>query len=344
MSRIMRICRLLLILMVVVALGFPALMTASAAGSGDPGTTIQVTDVRFWCGKTGTSQILISIANDPDQPHPAHGVEVHLSFDAAQLKVVDADGDPANGVQIAAEGGLFPLTEQVVVQKIDNSAGTILFAVSRKDGDSVQNVTNAAIATITWESAFPCPTTTVPWEMCSMVNVTEDTLMSDADGYPITIDETISGKVCDPVAGLGEGIVGTVKLQGRYDHSWSMVSALLGDPGCCQTFTDAEGFFKTVPTKAGTYKVTVWKQGYLRAHRIDVLYNPGQLTDVGTVTLLAGDVVPDQVIDICDVSYIASRFGGKDVFADITGDGQVNILDLTVTAANFGQSGPILWS
>jgi hypothetical protein len=64
---------------------------------------------------------------------------------------------------------------------------------------------------------------------------------------------------------------------------------------------------------------------------------------MGTFTLLGGDVVPDGVIDICDVTYIASRFDGTDVLADITGDGQVNILDLTVTAANFGQSGPTPW-
>ena len=121
-----------------------------------------------------------------------------------------------------------------------------------------------------------------------------------------------------------------------------MVSTFFEDPGCCHAFTDAEGYFKTVPTKAGTYRVTAWRQGYLRARRTDVPYNPGQPANMGTVTLLGGDVVPDDVIDICDVTYIASRFGGTDPLADITGDG-VNILDLTVTAANFGQSGPIPW-
>ena len=141
----------------------------------------------------------------------------------------------------------------------------------------------------------------------------------------------------------GGGIVGTIKLQGRYDHSGTMVSALLEDPGCCQVFTNAEGYFKIIPTEVGTYRMTAWKQGYLRARRTGVPYNTGQLTDMGTVTLLGGDVVPDGVIDICDITYIASRFGGTDVLADITGDGQVNILDLTMTAANFGQSGPIPW-
>jgi hypothetical protein len=316
------------------------LMTAYAAGPGDPDTTVQVTDGGFWCGETGTSQILVSIANDPAEPKPVHGVEVHLSFDATKLQVVDADGDPANGVQIAAEGGLFPLEEQAIVQKVDNTAGTILFAVSQKNGDGVQDATDAAIATVTWESAFDCPTTTEPWEACSEVNVM-DVLMSDADGYPITVDEIRHGEVCDPLPDAG--IVGTVNLQGRYDHSGVMVSALLDDPGCCSAFTDAEGYFKTVPVEVGAYRVTAWKQGYLRACRTDVQYDPGQSLDMGTVTLLGGDVVPDEVIDICDVTYIASRFGRTDSVADITGDGEVNILDLTVTAANFGQSGPIPW-
>jgi hypothetical protein len=252
--------------------------------------------------------------------------------------VVDADGNPDNGVQIAAEGGLFPsLDEQAIVQKVDNTAGTILFAVSRKGEAGVSDATDAAIATITWESAFDCATVTGEGVQ-SAVNVV-DALMSDADGYPITVDTVRDGTIS-----LGDGgITGIVKLQGRYDHSGTMVSTVLEDPGCCQVFTDAEGYFKTTPTEGGTYTVTAWKQGYLRARKTGVPYNPGQLTDVGTVTLLGGDVVPDEVVDICDITYLASRFGGTDVLADITGDGQVNILDLTVAAANFGQSGLVPW-
>jgi hypothetical protein len=324
---IIRICRLLFTLLAVVVLGFSTLMATSAAGPGDPDTTVQATDEWFWCGETGTSQILVSIANDPAEPQPLHGVEVQLSFDPTKLQVVD----------IAAEGGLFPSDEQATVQEVDNAAGTILFAASRKGGASVQETTNAAIATITWEAAFDCATTTEEVVEVSFV----DALMSDADGYAITVDEARHGTVV--IRPGGEGIAGIVKLQGRYDHRGTMVSALFENPGCCYVFTDAEGYFKTVPTEAGIYTVTAWRQGYLRARRTGVPYNPGQLTDMGTITLLGGDVVPDQVIDICDITYIASRFGGTDTFADVTGDGQVNILDLTMTAANFGQSGPISW-
>jgi hypothetical protein len=325
---ITKMCRLLFSLVAVVV-SFAALTTASAAGPGDPDTTVTITDEWFWCGKTGTSQILVSIANDPGAPQPVHGVEVHLSFDATKLKATD----------IVAKDGLFPLDEQAVVQKVDNAAGTILFAASWKGGAGAQDVADAAIATITWESAFDCPVTTEPWEVCSEVSVV-DALMSDADGYAITVDEIRHGEVCDPTT---EGIIGTVKLQGRYDHSGTMVSALLENPGCCHLSTDAEGRFKIIPKETGTYQVTAWKQGYLRARRTGVTYQPGQPADMGTITLLGGDAIPDGVIDICDITYIASRFGGTDLLADITGDGQVNILDLTMTAANFGQSGPIPW-
>jgi hypothetical protein len=335
--------RVVLTLLAVVVLGFPTLMTASAAGPGDPDTTVQVTDEWFWCGKTGTSQILVSIVNDPSEPRPLHGVEVHLSFDAENLRVVDADGDPANGVQIAAEGGLFPLDEQIVVQEVNNEAGTILFAVSRIGGDSVQDADEVPIATITWESAFECPNTTEPWEICSMVNVEEGTWMSDADGRPIAVDDKINGEICDPAERTDAGIVGTIKLQGRCDHSGTMVSALPEELGYFYAFTNAEGYFKIITTEFGTYTVTVWKSGYLAVRRTGVQYNPDQLPDMGTITLLGGDVVPNEVIDICDITYIASHFGGTEAAADLTGDGQVNILDLTVTATNFGQSGPIPW-
>ena len=199
-----KIGRLLLTLLAVLILGFPTLMTISAAEPGDPDTTVKVTEhASFTCGETGTSQILVSIANDPAEPRLAHGVEVHLSFDPTKIQVVDADPDES-GVQIAPEGGLVPLEGQVVVQEVDNVAGTILFAVSHKAG--VQETTDAAIANITWEAAFDCATMTE--EVCSEVSVVE-ALMSDPDGYAITVDTMLPGIVCIPTGGH---ITGSVKV------------------------------------------------------------------------------------------------------------------------------------
>jgi hypothetical protein len=323
-------------------------LSAFAAEPGDPDTAVQVTDASFRCGETGTSQILVSIANDPGDPKPMHGVEVHLSFDPTKLQVVDADGDPGNGVQITAEAGLFPLEEQAAVQSVDNAAGTILFAVSRKDATSVQDATDAAIATITWEAAVDCATVTQ--EDCSEVSVAS-ALMSDADGYAITVDTLLSGNVCyDGGEELG-CIMGSVELQGRYDHSGAqiLVTEADGTP-VAEAFTDANGIFELYDLPVGTYEVWAKMYGYLDAVKgSGVQIVPGECMDMGATKLLGGDVAPqdpepDDIFDIGDITYMGANFGAAEATADVNGDGVVNILDLTMAAANFGRAGPTPWS
>ena len=48
------------------------------------------------------------------------------------------------------------------------------------------------------------------------------------------------------------------------------------------------------------------------------------------------DVNADNVVDILDLVFVASRFGQTDPSADVNDDGTVNILDLTLVAQNFG--------
>ncbi|MCE2413041.1 hypothetical protein J4G07_03460 [Candidatus Poribacteria bacterium] len=47
------------------------------------------------------------------------------------------------------------------------------------------------------------------------------------------------------------------------------------------------------------------------------------------------DVTGDGVVNILDLTFVASRFGRNDANADVTGDGIVNILDLVLIAQNF---------
>ena len=336
--------KLLLALVIATLMALP--LSAFAQGIGDPDTTVQVTDASFACGETGTSQILVSIANDPLAPRLVHGVEVYINFDPARLQVVDADGDPANGVQITAEAGLFPLDEQAAVQYVDNAVGTILFAVSRKDATSVQDASDAAIATITWAAAVDCATVTQ--EDCSEVSVAS-ALMSDADGYAITVDTTLSGNVCYDGEELG-CIMGSVELQGRYDHSGAQILVTEADETpVAEAFTDAYGIFELYDLPAGTYEVWAKMYGYLDALKASgVVVVAGECADMGPVKLLGGDVAPqdpepDDTIDIGDITYMGANFGSAEATADVNGDGVVNILDLTVAAANFGMAGPTYW-
>ena len=51
--------------------------------------------------------------------------------------------------------------------------------------------------------------------------------------------------------------------------------------------------------------------------------------------LIPYDVTGDGVVNILDLTFVASHFGESDSDADVTGDGTVNILDLVLIAQNF---------
>lgn len=59
-------------------------------------------------------------------------------------------------------------------------------------------------------------------------------------------------------------------------------------------------------------------------------------------TLLASDVNADGIVNILDLTFVASQFTEtlteeQDPTPDINGDGSVNILDLTLVASHFGK-------
>ena len=65
--------------------------------------------------------------------------------------------------------------------------------------------------------------------------------------------------------------------------------------------------------------------------------------DANLDTLRASDVNGDGVVNILDLTLIASRFGaipteGQSTNPDVNGDGMVNILDLTLVAGNLGKT------
>jgi hypothetical protein len=327
-------------LLAVTLLVLPAAMTASAAGPGDPDTTVTITDATLECGSTATSQILVTVVNQAIDPKEVRGVEVHLTFDPTLLQVVDADADPGNGVQLAVESGLFDGDLRVGQNLADNAAGTIVFAVAQSNGTPVFNATDAAIATITWQCAGDCPAEQVATE----VAVAGNTLMSDPDGYPVVVDCAVNGTITIPACVTTGCIEGYVSPQGRYDFNGVRVVA-----GALEAYTDSTGYFKLEGVEAGTYDVMAEMYGYLDATASSVEVVAGaECTLLGTTTLWGGDVAPqpdpDNVINILDLSYLGANFGTTEATADVNGDGVVNVLDLTVASANFGLTGPTLWA
>jgi hypothetical protein len=283
-------------------------------------------------GETGTCEIWIDL---DELPKGVAGVEAHLYFYADVAQVVDADGNPDNGVQISLHpfssfftGGIF-----VGQNLADNVAGGIDFAVTQAGGIPVAD-TNGPVHVATIEFLGLEPDCT-PIEWVSAI-------LSDEDGYEIGLDEFS----LSPDNGLCFGgeckISGKVELQGRYDHSGASVEFCSEDGDCYPIHPDPDGSFELTVDCNELYGGTASMSLYLGAEAKEWKEVDGEVC-IQDIRLLGGDVNGDNAIDILDVAYIGYRFGGTDSSADVTGDGEVNILDLTVTAANFGRVGPISW-
>ena len=93
----------------------------------------------------------------------------------------------------------------------------------------------------------------------------------------------------------------------------------------------------------GTYKVVASADGYLSAEGTATIA-AGETTTQSTVTLLAGDIDGNAVIDQFDAMTIGMNYNAAaPAAADLNNDGVINVLDLELLAANYRLTGPIDW-
>lgn len=94
---------------------------------------------------------------------------------------------------------------------------------------------------------------------------------------------------------------------------------------------------------AGSYTVVASAEGFLNAQ------GPVTLTSVSTTTkptvnLIPGDVDGNSVINQIDALTIGMNYNNATpTAADLNNDGVINVLDLQLLSANFGQSGALAW-
>lgn len=100
-------------------------------------------------------------------------------------------------------------------------------------------------------------------------------------------------------------------------------------------------FSLTAP--AGTYTVRATASGFLRAEGPATITS-GTTTTKDTVTLLAGDIDNNDVINQFDALTIGMSYNtATPAAADLNNDGVINVLDLERLAENYHESGPIDW-
>jgi hypothetical protein len=256
-----------------------------------------------------------------------------LNFDPQIVHVQDADGNPANGTQVAL-APFFEGQQTTYENLVDNDRGEIALTLGQLGGTGVEETSSwRKVATIAWigRQAGNSPLT-----------VSEQSRFTATDGR----DHPASARHHSTVfVRLPGKIAGAVLLQGRTEHGNTLVTASLSAGRVDRGYTAADGSFAlTVSQGEGFYTVAASATGYLTAKgNRPVKLTVGSEVDLGQVTLLGGDVNGDDQIDIRDLSYVAYHLGETDAQSDVNGDGQVDILDLTLIAGNFGTKGPTSW-
>jgi hypothetical protein len=144
-----------------------------------------------------------------------------------------------------------------------------------------------------------------------------------------------------------DSLSGTITLEGCQNaaQSISMEFRCLnsGEVFARTVLLHADGSFRISHIQCGQYSVRIKGEKWL-AHNITVDTSNGDEWDVA-VTLPAGDVNSDNVVDSQDVAALADAFGSTPADsrwnedADLNGDGKVDIEDLGLLASNFGKRG-----
>ncbi|WP_437831495.1 carboxypeptidase regulatory-like domain-containing protein [Sorangium sp. So ce1153] len=144
-------------------------------------------------------------------------------------------------------------------------------------------------------------------------------------------------------------INGSIKLQGRSNHSGVIVKAWKGvnQVGDAAVTNESGAYSLNLPPD--TYSVTAVKSGYLSTKKATVAAAAGSTTTLSSVTLPAGDVNGDNCVSWTgDLQVIgaaanpATSSNPGDI-KDIDGNGTINNTDYAIALGNSGLCGPVAW-
>lgn len=121
-----------------------------------------------------------------------------------------------------------------------------------------------------------------------------------------------------------------------------IVTLFSGNVAVTSVNANPDGTFNLV-APAGNYTVIATASGFLSAQgSANIL--PGNTTTKPTITLLAGDIDGNNVIDQFDALTIGMSYNtATPAAADLNNDGVINVLDLELLAQNYRDTGPTTW-
>jgi hypothetical protein len=118
-----------------------------------------------------------------------------------------------------------------------------------------------------------------------------------------------------------------------YDNTNTLITSVTAN---------ANGTF-TLSAAVGTYTVRATASGFLSAQG-SVTLSGGGISTMPNITLLAGDIDGNHVIDQLDAMTIGMNYNtASPAAADLNNDGIINVLDLELLAGNYRETGPLAW-
>ncbi|MBE0669107.1 MAG: carboxypeptidase regulatory-like domain-containing protein [Anaerolineales bacterium] len=274
---------------------------------------------------------------------PVEGPSVSVVFNPATVNVdessvgsINLNNVPAGGYASAeftctydpaflevsgiADAGLFGADAVMVVGGPAN--GSFLVAIAGSNGKKA--TTSGAALTFSAKALQQGQTSVECVARVSTGDQTLDTIASTPGGLNITVPNgTLAGQVIasKPV---------TVNV---YNADNSLAGSVAANP---------DGTF-TLSLPSGTYTAIASAEGFLDAQGTPAITS-GNTTTLSTVSLLAGDIDNNDVIDQFDALTIGMSYNASSpTAADLNNDGIINVLDLELLAANYNQSGSLAW-
>lgn len=202
---------------------------------------------------------------------------------------------------------------------------------------SVPTETATPTGTITPPTSTPTetPTGTVTPPTSTPTETATPTSTSSTPTETATPTESPTPTSTPAVSGTltGQVLAGKPVTVGLYDATNTLVTSVAAE---------ANGTF-SLTAPAGTYTVRAVASGFLSAQGPTTLTS-GNTSTMPTITLLAGDIDGNDVIDQLDALTIGMNYNAASpAEADLNNDGVINVLDLELLAQNYRETGPTVW-
>lgn len=282
--------------------------TPTAAATSTPTSAYVTTDLTpATIVQGGTSTATVNLNNVP--PSGFSSAEFTCTFDPALVSVSN----------IAATN-LFGADPVVAINGPQN--GSFIVAIAGSNGNEATTSGAAFTFTVTGsqigQSAVDCQA------RVSTGNLSLVTIPSS----PATLTTTSSQG-----AFAGQVLASKPVTVTLYNPDTSVAGTVAANP---------DGTFN-LSVSPGTYTAIATSSGHLKAQG-SVTVTSGNTTTFQSITLLAGDIDGNDVIDQFDALTIGINYNAATpTEADLNNDGTINVLDMEILAGNYREAGALVW-